>query len=164
MSVPHLDTRFINGKRSLRFGPYAGWSRKFLKHGSHTDLFRSLEAGNVVPVVAVARDHRDLLDYLIGQVLQTGGQQFRALELYYPDARREDSHEAVAGQRVQIIKPDPQHTGVLEFGTGDRALYLAVPHAQPWDRAFCEASASRRSLRTRRLAPVRFAMRRYASA
>jgi malate dehydrogenase (quinone) len=117
MSVPHLDTRMIGGKRSLLFGPYAGFSSKFLKHGSYTDLFRSIEPGNILPMLAVARDDWGLAEYLIGQVLQTGSHQFKVLEQFFPGARRQDWKEAVAGQRVQIIKPDPKHTGVLEFGT-----------------------------------------------
>jgi malate dehydrogenase (quinone) len=117
MSVPHLDTRMISGKRSLLFGPYAGFSSKFLKHGSHSDLFRSIEPGNVLPMLAVARDDWRLAEYLIGQVLQTGSHQFKVLEQFYPEAQRHDWSEAVAGQRVQIIKPDPERTGVLEFGT-----------------------------------------------
>jgi malate dehydrogenase (quinone) len=117
MSVPHLDTRMIAGKRSLLFGPYAGFSSKFLKHGSYADLFRSIEPGNVLPMLAVARDDWRLAEYLIGQVLQTGSHQFKVLQQFFPQAQRQDWHEAVAGQRVQIIKPDPDHTGVLEFGT-----------------------------------------------
>jgi malate dehydrogenase (quinone) len=117
MSVPHLDTRIIGGKRSLLFGPYAGFSSKFLKHGSYSDLFRSIEAGNVRPMLAVARDDWRLAEYLIGQVLQTGSHQFAMLRQFFPRAQRQDWQEAVAGQRVQIIKPDPVHTGVLEFGT-----------------------------------------------
>ena len=117
MSVPHLDTRIIGGKRSLLFGPYAGFSSKFLKHGSYADLFRSIEPGNIAPMLAVARDDWRLAEYLIGQVLQTGSHQFKVLEQFYPQAKRKDWHEAVAGQRVQIIKPDPDRTGVLEFGT-----------------------------------------------
>ena len=117
MSVPHLDTRMIAGKRSLLFGPYAGFSSKFLKHGSYSDLFRSIEPGNVLPMLAVARDDWQLAEYLIGQVLQTGSHQFKMLEQFFPQAQRQDWREAVAGQRVQIIKPDPEHTGVLEFGT-----------------------------------------------
>ncbi len=117
MSVPHLDTRIIGGKRSLLFGPYAGFSSKFLKHGSYSDLFRSIEPGNVRPMLAVAHDDWNLAEYLIGQVLQTGSHQFKVLEQFYPHAQRQDWHEAVAGQRVQVIKPDPSHTGVLEFGT-----------------------------------------------
>jgi len=117
MSVPHLDTRIVDGKRSLLFGPYAGFSSKFLKHGHYSDLFRSIEPGNVGPMLAVARDDWRLAEYLIGQVLQTGSHQFKVLEQFYPQAQRQDWREAVAGQRVQIIKPDPHHTGVLEFGT-----------------------------------------------
>jgi malate dehydrogenase (quinone) len=117
MSVPHLDTRIIGGKRSLLFGPYAGFSSKFLKHGSYADLLRSIEPGNILPMLAVARDDWQLSEYLIGQVLQTSEHQFAALQGFFPKAQREDWQRAVAGQRVQIIKPDPQHTGVLEFGT-----------------------------------------------
>jgi malate dehydrogenase (quinone) len=117
MSVPHLDTRIIEGKRSLLFGPYAGFSSKFLKHGSYLDLPRSVEPGNVLPMLAVARDNWQLSEYLIGQVLQTSAHQFAALQSFFPRAQREDWREAVAGQRVQIIKPDQRHTGVLEFGT-----------------------------------------------
>ncbi len=117
MSVPHLDTRMIDGKRSLLFGPYAGFSTNFLKHGSHAELFRSIEPGNVMPMLAVARDDWRLAEYLVGQVLQTGKHQFEVLEQYFPQAERQDWREAVAGQRVQIIKPDPDRTGELEFGT-----------------------------------------------
>jgi malate dehydrogenase (quinone) len=117
MSVPHLDTRIIGGKRSLLFGPYAGFSTKFLKHGAYSDLFRSIEPGNVLPMLAVARDDWQLSEYLIGQVLQTGAHQFEMLKQFFPRAQRHEWRQAVAGQRVQIIKPDPEHTGVLEFGT-----------------------------------------------
>jgi malate dehydrogenase (quinone) len=117
MSVPHLDTRIIDGRRSLLFGPYAGFSSKFRKHGSYSDLFRSIEPGNVLPMLAVARDNRELTEYLVGQVVQSGAHQFAMLEQFFPHAQRHDWREAVAGQRVQVIKPDPDHTGVLEFGT-----------------------------------------------
>jgi malate dehydrogenase (quinone) len=117
MSVPHLDTRIIDGKRSLLFGPYAGFSSKFLKHGSYFDLLRSVEPGNLLPMLAVARDNWQLSEYLIGQVLQTSGHQFAALQAFFPEAQRDDWRQAVAGQRVQIIKPDLHNTGVLEFGT-----------------------------------------------
>lgn len=117
MSVPHLDTRIIGGKQSLLFGPYAGFSSKFLKHGSYSDLIRSVRPGNVLPMLAVARDDWQLSEYLIGQVLQTGAHQFALLQQFFPRAKRHEWREAVAGQRVQIIKPDPEHTGVLEFGT-----------------------------------------------
>jgi malate dehydrogenase (quinone) len=135
MSVPHLDTRIIGGKRSLLFGPYAGFSSKFLKHGSYLDLVETVEPGNVLPMLAVARDDWRLSEYLIGQVLQTSAHQFAALQDFYPEAARDDWQKAVAGQRVQIIKPDPAHTGTLEFGTElvaseDKSL-LALLGASP---------------------------------
>ncbi|HUB47537.1 MAG TPA: malate dehydrogenase (quinone) [Acetobacteraceae bacterium] len=117
MSVPHLDRRVINGSTSLLFGPYAGFSSRFLKHGSLTDLFRSITHDNIVPLLEVARDNLDLTEYLIGQVLQSSSHQFAALKQFFPEAQRGDWKQAVAGQRVQIIKPDKDKGGILEFGT-----------------------------------------------
>lgn len=118
MSVPHLDTRIIGGNKSLLFGPYAGFSTKFLKHGSYADLFKSVKPGNILPMLDVAKDNMGLVEYLIGQVLQTSHHQFAALQSFYPKALKENWREVVAGQRVQIIKPDkPEKEGVLEFGT-----------------------------------------------
>ena len=117
LTVPHLDERIINGKRSLLFGPYAGFSTKFLKHGSYSDLFRSINPGDIRPMLAVARHSWQFEEYLIGQVLQTGSHQFAMLKQFYPQAQRSEWREAVAGQRVEIIKRDPEHTGVLVFGT-----------------------------------------------
>jgi malate dehydrogenase (quinone) len=135
MSVPHLDTRVIGGKHSILFGPYAGFSTKFLKHGSLLDLFRSIRPGNIGPLLAVARDNFDLTRYLIGQVLQTPQHRFAALKEYYPGAQPADWRLEVAGQRVQIIKPDPKRGGFLEFGTevvaaADRSI-VALLGASP---------------------------------
>jgi malate dehydrogenase (quinone) len=117
MSVPHLDTRIVGGKRSMLFGPYAGFSMKFLKYGSLTDLARSIRPGNIAPLLEVAKDNLQLTEYLISQVLQSSAHQFAMLTAFYPKAQRHDWKEAVAGQRVQIIKPDKDRVGYLEFGT-----------------------------------------------
>lgn len=117
MSVPHFDLRVIDGKKHLLFGPYAGWSTKFLKHGSYLDFFESLTPSNIVPLLAVARDDWQLTEYLVSQVLQSSGHQFEMLRQFFPNAQRLDWREAVAGQRVQIIKPSSDKGGVLEFGT-----------------------------------------------
>ena len=117
MSVPHLDTRVIGGQHSLLFGPYAGFSSKFLKHGSLLDLVESIRPGNIKPLLSVARDNFDLTEYLIGQVLQSESHRLATLDEYYPNAKSEDWKMQVAGQRVQIIKPDVKRGGFLEFGT-----------------------------------------------
>ena len=104
------------------FGPYAGFSTKFLKHGSLTDLFTSLTHANIVPLLDVAKDNVALTEYLIGQVMQTSGDQFKTLQQFFPRASKKDWREAVAGQRVQTIKPTGETSifkkdGYLEFGT-----------------------------------------------
>ena len=117
MSVPHLDSRVIGGNRGLLFGPYAGFSTKFLKHGSLADLFLAVKADNVTPLLAVGRDNMDLTKYLVRQVLLTPPQRFASLKEYFPDAKPGDWKLAVAGQRVQVIMPDRKKGGVLQFGT-----------------------------------------------
>ena len=117
MSVPHLDTRIIDGQRSLLFGPYAGFSTKFLKNGSYWDLFLSVEVHNIWPLLSAGIHNLNLTKYLIDQVRQSREEKFQFLKLFYPEARLEDWELEVAGQRVQIIKKDESGGGVLKFGT-----------------------------------------------
>ena len=117
MSVPHLDTRVIDGKKSLLFGPYAGFTTKFLKKGSFLDLPRSVRLGNIWPMLAVGRDNMDLTRYLISEVRQSMEQRLDSLRRFYPQLDPADWKLEIAGQRVQIIKKDEKKGGVLQFGT-----------------------------------------------
>lgn len=117
MSVPHLDTRIINGKPALLFGPYAGFTTKFLKAGSKLDLIRSVRANNLLPMMDVGMNNMDLTKYLIGEVMQSHAQRVKALREYFPGAEDKKWSLAEAGQRVQIIKKDASGRGKLEFGT-----------------------------------------------
>ncbi|MDR0210508.1 MAG: malate dehydrogenase (quinone) [Pseudomonas putida] len=117
MSVPHLDTRVLDGKRVILFGPFATFSTKFLKEGSLLDLFASMSVHNVWPMVRVGVREFDLVKYLIGQLMQNDDDRFAALQTYFPHARKEDWRLWQAGQRVQIIKKDENQGGVLKLGT-----------------------------------------------
>ena len=117
MSVPHMDTRIINGERALLFGPYAGFSTKFLKKGSYLDLLKSVTTRNIKPMMSVGWTNLDLTRYLIKEALQTHRQRSKALHAIYPHAKAHDWHLANAGQRVQIIKHCVKDVGKLEFGT-----------------------------------------------
>lgn len=117
MSVPHLDTRTIGGKKTLLFGPYAGFSTKFLKNGSYMDLPLSLEVHNIWPMLAAGIKNISLTKYLVEQVFQSQEDKFSFLQKFYPDAKMEDWDLEIAGQRVQIIKKDAEEGGILKFGT-----------------------------------------------
>jgi malate dehydrogenase (quinone) len=117
MSVPHLDTRMIDGKKALLFGPYAGFSTRFLKNGSLLDLPLSIKPNNIMPMIAAGLDNIPLTKYLINQVRQSQDDRLQALREYLPTAKAEDWELETAGQRVQVIKKDEKHGGILEFGT-----------------------------------------------
>ncbi|BCE02225.1 malate dehydrogenase (quinone) [Marinicellulosiphila megalodicopiae] len=117
MSVPHLDTRIIDGKKALLFGPFAGFTTKFLKTGSVFDLLMSIRPKNIIPMLSVARDNFDLTKYLIKEVLQSFDKRVETLKHYYPEVNKADWELAYAGQRVQVIKKDLNTGGKLQFGT-----------------------------------------------
>jgi malate dehydrogenase (quinone) len=117
MSVPHLDTRIIAGKKELLFGPFAGFSTKFLKKGSYLDLPKSIEFDNIIPMISAGIHNLGLTKYLIDQVRQKPKDRLKALQEYYPEAKMKDWELIIAGQRVQVIKKDEEEGGVLEFGT-----------------------------------------------
>ncbi|MEN9620414.1 MAG: hypothetical protein RL499_607 [Actinomycetota bacterium] len=117
MSVPHLDTRVVDGRPSLLFGPYAGFTPKFLKTGSWFDLFGSIRWHNIIPMLQVAVRNLDLVTYLVGELLASRSKKLDALREFYPAASGDDWYQLTAGQRVQIIKNVPGKGGALQFGT-----------------------------------------------
>ncbi|WP_167044554.1 malate:quinone oxidoreductase [Salinibacterium sp. ZJ454] len=117
MSVPHLDTRIVDGKPSLMFGPYAGFSPKFQKTGSYLDLFASIRLHNLIPMIQVGLSNLDLVKYLIGEVFASPSKKFKALKEFVPNGNPKDWYQITAGQRVQVIKKDAAGKGVLQFGT-----------------------------------------------
>lgn len=120
------------------FGPFAGFSTKFLKNGSYWDLPASIELDNFLPMMAAGLQNMSLTKYLVQQVTQTQEDRFKALQAYFPRAKAEDWELAVPGQRVQVIKKDNKKVGVLEFGTelvcasdGSLAALLGASRALP---------------------------------
>jgi malate dehydrogenase (quinone) len=117
MSVPHLDTRVLDGKQVILFGPFATFSTKFLKEGSFFDLPASVTLENIAPMLHVGWDEFDLVQYLAGQLMMSDADRLAALRGYFPQAKDEDWRLWQAGQRVQIIKRDKNKGGVLKLGT-----------------------------------------------
>ncbi|GAB3049827.1 malate:quinone oxidoreductase [Virgibacillus ainsalahensis] len=136
MSVPHLDTRFINNKKSLLFGPFAGFSPKFLKTGSLLDLVTSVKPNNVLTMLSAGAKELPLTKYLIQQVLLSKEQRMEDLREFIPNAKSEDWDLVVAGQRVQVIKDtEAGGKGTLQFGTevvtGGEGTVAALLGASP---------------------------------
>ena len=117
MSVPHIDSRMIDGEKALLFGPFAGFSTRFLKNGSYSDLPLSIKTDNIIPMIAAGIKNIPLTKYLIEQVRQSPKDRINALREYVPTARSKDWKIERAGQRVQVIKKDEKEGGILEFGT-----------------------------------------------
>lgn len=117
MSVPHLDTRFIDNKKALLFGPFAGFTPKFLKTGSNLDLIGSVKPNNVITMLAAGVKEMALTKYLIEQVMLSHEKRMEELREFIPSAKNEDWEIVVAGQRVQVIKDTEAGKGTLQFGT-----------------------------------------------
>ena len=117
MSVPHIDTRYIDGKKYVLFGPFATYSNKFLKHGSQFDLIDSTNKNNAIPMATIGMENLDLVKYLVSQVAMSDQDKFEELKKYYPEAKFEDWKPNQGGQRVQIIKKVPGQDAKLQFGT-----------------------------------------------
>ncbi|MGV4415318.1 malate dehydrogenase (quinone) [Chryseobacterium sp. T1] len=117
MSVPHLDLRIIDGEEALLFGPFAGFSTKFLKEGSYLDLPESINFKNIRSLFGAWWHNLPLTRYLVQQVAMNKSQRLAHLRDFIKDAKEEDWELKIAGQRVQIIKKDDKDGGKLEFGT-----------------------------------------------
>lgn len=117
MSMPHLDRRTVDGERTLMFGPYAGFTPKFLKNGSYTDLIRSISVSNIPTMLTVARDEFTLTKYLVSQVIQKHESRMEVLRDFVPTAEADDWELIIAGQRVQTMKQTEGKRGAIVFGT-----------------------------------------------
>lgn len=117
MSVPHLDTRVVEGQASLLFGPYAGFSPKFLRSGSWWDLFASIRPHNLLTMIGAGLSNLPLVWYLVTELLATRAKRFRTLQQFVPNAEQKDWRLITAGQRVQIMKRDDDGKPVIQFGT-----------------------------------------------
>ncbi|GAA1750823.1 malate:quinone oxidoreductase [Agromyces humatus] len=117
MSVPHLDTRVVDGETALLFGPYAGFTPKFLKTSTWFDLPFSIRFHNLGPMLQVGLKNFDLVKYLVSELLASRATKMKALREFMPTAKDRDWELITAGQRVQVMKKDPEKGGVLQFGT-----------------------------------------------
>lgn len=117
MSVPHLDRRVVDGKEHLLFGPYATFSTKLLKHGRLSDLFTTVRPGNLHVIAAAGLQNLSLVSFLVKELAASPPRKFAQLRRYVPSARRNEWTLLPAGQRAQLVKPNPKRIGVLQQGT-----------------------------------------------
>lgn len=117
MSVPHLDKRVIGGKHMILFGPFAGFSPRYLKTGGLMDLIKAIRPHNLIPAAAAGLQNLDLTIYLVKQLAASDNKKFGELQVFVPTAKPEDWCLVTAGQRVQIMKKDKKKCGILQFGT-----------------------------------------------
>lgn len=118
MAVPHLDTRVLDGKQSLLFGPFAAWTTRFLHHsGSSFDLPLSVGFSNIRSLLKVGLYNLPLVKYLIQQGTQSMTSRMKVLREFYPDARPGDWKLVNAGIRVQAIKKEDGEAGIVHYGT-----------------------------------------------
>lgn len=118
MTVPHLDRRYIEGKSTLLFGPFAGIGPKFLKKGSNMDFFKSIKPDNMLTLLAAAAKNTSLVKYSVEQVLASKAKRMEKLRTFVPNAKDEDWELVVAGKRVQVIKDlEDSGRGIIQFGT-----------------------------------------------
>jgi malate dehydrogenase (quinone) len=141
MSIPHLDQRVIEGDEILMFGPFAGFSTKYLINGSSFDLFKSIRHNNFMTLVKVFFNNLKLTKYLFLQTLMTHKSQMKQLRMFYPNARKEDWKSITAGQRVQIMKQNSKNKGEIRFGTeviySKRGSLAALLGASPGASTAC---------------------------
>jgi malate dehydrogenase (quinone) len=118
MAVPHLDTRVIDGRKLLLFGPFASWTTKFLHNtGSFLDLPLSIRPDNIATLLKVGVSNLSLVKYLVQQGTQSMAERINVLRRFYPAAQAKDWKLIDAGIRVQAIKKTDGEAGIVHYGT-----------------------------------------------
>ncbi|MEI6862516.1 MAG: malate:quinone oxidoreductase, partial [Verrucomicrobiota bacterium] len=118
MAVPHLDTRILDGRKTLLFGPFAAWTTRFLhRTGSWTDLPRSVKPHNLPTLLKIGASNLPLVRYLIQQGTQSMADRMEVLHIFYPKAQAKDWKLVDAGIRVQAIKRTDGEAGIVHYGT-----------------------------------------------
>jgi malate dehydrogenase (quinone) len=118
MAMPHLDTRMLDGRKTLLFGPFAKWTTRFLhRTGSLTDLPYSIRPHNLATLLKIGATNLPLVRYLVRQGAQTMEDRMRVLRIFWPAAQAKDWRLVDAGIRVQAIKRTDGETGIVHYGT-----------------------------------------------